>query len=326
MEKRTIEKQETHVGVSRREIATAAMGALIVPRHVLGGAAFQAPSDTLRIAGIGVGGMGRRYLQGCAGERIDVLCDIDQSFAAPVFRKYPDARVYSDYRKMFDKEEKNIDAVIVATPDHNHAVITMQALKRGKHVYCAKPLTHTVYEARAIADAARSAKVATQMSVQSCASDEALSTAEILLSGVIGPVREVHVWTPHPIYPAGQVRPADTPRCRTRSTGTCGSVRLLSALIIRPTIPGSGAAGGISGRAPSAIWGATRCTCSTKRLSWGNLALFKLHARRCMAGISTWGRMATKLFRQKSKRPKQRVIRTSSHGIFRSAADIPPSR
>ena len=149
--------------------------------------------------------------KGATGERIDVLCDIDQSFAAPVFRKYPEARVYSDYRKMFDKEEKNIDAVIVATPDHNHAIITMQALKRGKHVYCAKPLTHTVHEARAIAGAAREAKVATQMSVQSCASDEALSTAEILLSGVIGPVREVHVWTPHPIYPAAQVRPADTP-------------------------------------------------------------------------------------------------------------------
>jgi len=198
-------------GVSRREIAMAAMGGLIVPRRVLGGAGYQAPSDTIRIAGIGVGGMGRRYLQGCATERIEVLCDIDHSFAAPVFQKYPQARVYTDFRQMFDKEEKNIDAVIVATPDHNHAVVTMQALKRGKHVYCAKPLTHTVHEVRAIAAAAREAKVATQMSVQSCASDDALSTAEILLSGVIGPVHEVHVWTPHPIYPAGQVRPAGTP-------------------------------------------------------------------------------------------------------------------
>jgi predicted dehydrogenase len=198
-------------GVSRREIATAAMGSLIVPRHVLGGVGYQAPSDTIRIAGIGVGGMGRRYLQGCATERIEVLCDIDHSFAAPVFRKYPQARVYTDFRQMFDKEEKNIDAVIVATPDHNHAVVTMQALKRGKHVYCAKPLTHTVHEVRGIAAAAREAKVATQMSVQSCASDDALSTTEILLSGVIGPVHEVHVWTPHPIYPAGQVRPTDAP-------------------------------------------------------------------------------------------------------------------
>jgi predicted dehydrogenase len=197
--------------ISRRSLAAAAVGAMIVPRHVLGGPGYQAPSDTIRIAGVGVGGMGRRYLNGCAPERIEVLCDIDHSFASPVFHKYPEARVYADFRKMFDKEEKNIDAVIVGTPDHNHAVITMQALKRGKHVYCAKPLTHTVGEARAIRKAASEAKVATQMSVQSCASDEALGTAEILLSGAIGSVREVHVWTPHPIYPAAQVRPTETP-------------------------------------------------------------------------------------------------------------------
>lgn len=192
-------------------MAASALGALIVPRHVLGGTGYQAPSDTLRIAAIGVGGMGRRYIAGCNSERIEVLCDIDHSFAAPVFETYPHARVYSGFRQMLEKEEKNIDAVIVATPDHSHACITMQALKLRKPVYCAKPLTHTVHEARAISNAAREAKVATQMSVQSCASDDALSTAEILLSGVIGQVREVHVWTPHPIYPAAEQRPLDTP-------------------------------------------------------------------------------------------------------------------
>jgi predicted dehydrogenase len=196
---------------SRRNFAAAGFGALIVPRHVLGGAGYQAPSDTLRIAGVGVGGMGRRYIQSCAGERVVALCDVDHSFAAPVFRKYAEARVYRDFRQMFDKEEKNIDAVIVATPDHNHAVITMRALKARKHVYCAKPLTHTVFEARQIGAQAREAKVATQMSVQSCASDHALSTSELLLAGVIGPVHEVHVWTDHPLYPAGLTRPADTP-------------------------------------------------------------------------------------------------------------------
>ena len=196
---------------SRRNLAAAGLGALIVPRHVLGGADYQAPSDTLRIAGVGVGGMGRRYLAGCAGERIVALCDVDHSFAAPVFRKYPEARVYRDFRLMFDQEEKNIDAVIVATPDHNHAVITMRALKAGKHVYCAKPLTHNIYEARRIAAQAQEARVATQMSVQSCASDEALSTSELLLAGVIGPVHEVHVWCDHPLYPAGLIRPSDTP-------------------------------------------------------------------------------------------------------------------
>ena len=196
---------------SRRSLAAAGLGALIVPRHVLGGADYQAPSDTLRIAGVGVGGMGRRYLQGCAGERIVALCDVDHSFAAPVFRKYPEARVYRDFRLMFDQEEQNIDAVIVATPDHNHAVITMRGLKAGKHVYCAKPLTHNIYEARRISAQAREARVATQMSVQSCASDEALSTSELLLAGVIGPVHEVHVWCDHPLYPAGLIRPTDTP-------------------------------------------------------------------------------------------------------------------
>ena len=197
-------------GPARRAIL-GSVAAMIVPRHVLGGQGHQAPSDTLRIAGVGVGGMGRRYLQGCASERIVALCDVDQSFAAPVFRKYAGARVYSDFRKMFDQESKNIDAVIVATPDHNHAVVTMRALREGKHVYCAKPLTHTIHESRMVTGMAREAKVATQMSVQSCASEKACATAEVLMAGVIGPVREVHVWTDHPLYPAGLQRPADTP-------------------------------------------------------------------------------------------------------------------
>lgn len=200
----------TGAGPTRRALAAAGVAALVVPRHVLGGPGHQAPSDTLRIAGIGVGGMGRRYLQG-VDQQVVALCDVDHSFAAPVFRKYPDARIYRDFRQMFDKEEKNIDAVIVATPDHNHAIITMRALRAGKHVYCAKPLTHTLFEARQIGAQAREAKVATQMSVQSCASDDALSTAELLLAGVIGPVHEVHVWCNHPLYPAGLVRPSDAP-------------------------------------------------------------------------------------------------------------------
>lgn len=194
---------------SRRELS-AALGAVIVPRHVLG-QGRQAPSDTLRIAAVGVGGMGRRYVQACESEQIVALCDVDHSFAAPVFRRYPKARVYRDFRQMFDREEKNIDAVIVATPDHSHALITMRVLGMRKHVYCAKPLTHTISEAGRVADAARAAKVATQMSVQSCASEGACGTAEILLSGAIGPVREVHVWTDHPVYPAARVRPKDEP-------------------------------------------------------------------------------------------------------------------
>jgi predicted dehydrogenase len=198
---------------TRRELLPATVAgaaALIVPRHVLGGPAFQAPSDTLRIAGVGVGGMGRRYLQACESERIVALCDVDHGFAAKVFHRYPNAKVYRDWRVLFD-HENDFDAVIVATPDHSHALITLAALSRRKHVYCAKPLTHTIAEARAVAQAAERAKVATQTSVQSCAGEDACRTAELLLAGAIGPIREVHVWTDHPLYPAGQPRPGEAP-------------------------------------------------------------------------------------------------------------------
>lgn len=198
-----------HDGLTRRALLPGA-AAMIVPRHVRGGQGHQAPSDTLNIAGVGVGGMGRRYLQNCESERIIALCDVDRGFAAKVFRRYPNAKVYRDFREMLDKE-KSIDAVIVATPDHNHAIVQMAALRMGKHGYSAKPLTHTLYELRTVANTAREAKVATQMSVQTCASDEAQSTAEILLSGAIGAVSEVHVWCDHPQYPAGQQRPKTNP-------------------------------------------------------------------------------------------------------------------
>ena len=197
--------------LTRRALLPAAAAAMIVPRHVLGGPGYQAPSDTLRIAGVGIGGMGRRYLEGCKTERVVALCDVDHDFAAKVFRKYPDAKRYRDFREMFDREKNNIDAVVVATPDHNHAMIQMAAVRLGKHVYSAKPLTHNLYELRTVTTAAKKAGIATQMSVQSCASDAALSTAEVLMSGVIGPVSEVHVWCDHPLYPAGLQRPAPDP-------------------------------------------------------------------------------------------------------------------
>lgn len=193
---------------SRRALFPVVASALIVPRHVLGGPGYQAPSDTLRIGGVGVGGMGRRYLEACESERIVALCDVDHTFAAPVFKRYPGAKIYRDWREFYDREERNIDAVVVATPDHSHALVTLHALRRGKHVYCAKPLTRTLKEAADVRNAALEAKVATQTSVQSCASDAACTTAEVLLSGVLGPVREVHVWTDHPLYPAGQERPS----------------------------------------------------------------------------------------------------------------------
>ena len=151
----------------RRLLGTAAATAAftIVPRHALGGAQHTAPSEKLNIAGIGVGGMGKSNLSQLETENIVALCDVDHAYAAGTFKKYPQAKVYTDYREMLDKQ-KDIDAVMIATPDHTHAVISMAAMRPGKHVYCQKPLTHDVYEARMLAKAARETGVTTQMGIQ----------------------------------------------------------------------------------------------------------------------------------------------------------------
>jgi len=204
-------------GLSRRDLlaaSAAAFGAtapLVVPRHVLG-AGQQAPSDTLRIAAVGIAGMGQAYLAGCKGERVVALCDLDHNAAARVFAAYPAATRYRDFRTMLDKEAKAFDALIVATPDHTHAVILMSAIQLKKHIYCAKPLTHSVGEARKVREALVNAKeLVTMSSVQSCASDPARRTTELVTSGAIGRVRELHIWCSHPAYPCSLVRPKETP-------------------------------------------------------------------------------------------------------------------
>jgi len=186
----------------------------IVPRHVLAGAGQAAPSEKINIAGIGVGGQGGVDIRELSSQNIVALCDVDWAHAARVFKQYPGARTYKDFREMLDKEDKNIDGVVVGTPDHLHAVVSMAAIKRGKHVYCEKPLTHSVYEARALAQAAREAKVATQMGNQGQASEETRLTCETIWDGAIGQVREVHVWTDRPLnglnkwyWPQGVDRP-----------------------------------------------------------------------------------------------------------------------
>ena len=198
-------------GLSRRAAVAASLGALIVPRHVLGGPGYQAPSDTLTIMAVGVGGMGRGYLRSMKGERIAAMCDLDpEGYAARAFRAFPQAKMYRDYREMFDKE-KDADVVVMAVPDHSHAMVLMEALRRRKNIYCAKPMTHTLHELRTVLAAEREAKVVTQVSVQTCASEDSCTTAEILMSGAIGPVQEVHLWTDHPWEPAAMRRPVETP-------------------------------------------------------------------------------------------------------------------
>jgi predicted dehydrogenase len=195
-------------GLTRRSFLPATAAAItIVPRHVLG-AGYTAPSDKLNIAAVGVGGMGQNYVKGCASENIVAIADVDHAYAAPVFKTYPNARIYKDFRVMLEKE-KGIDAVIVGTPDHSHAVVASAAIALKKGVYVAKPTTRTVFEARALAQAAREQKVATQMSVQSTSTDPAVTTEEWVKSGVIGKVHEVHVWTDRPVWPQGLVRPAE---------------------------------------------------------------------------------------------------------------------
>ncbi len=207
--------------IRRRDFlaGTAAIAAFtVVPRHVLGGAGNTPPSEKINIAGIGIGGQGASDLRELESQNIVALCDVDWGYAKPTFDRYPNAKKYRDFREMLDKEDKNIDGVVVATPDHNHALISVAALKRGKHVYCEKPLTHSVYEARMVAEEARKRGLATQMGNQGQASIETRLTCETIWDGAIGQVHEVHVWTDRPLrgindvyWPQGVGRPTDTP-------------------------------------------------------------------------------------------------------------------
>jgi len=206
---------------SRRDfLGKAASGAafLAVSRHVLGGEA-KAPSDRLNIAGIGVGGMGGANLRNLArSENIVALCDVDHNYAAHTFKQYPKAKTYVDYRKMLDAQ-KDIEACVIATPDHTHAIITMAAMNAGKHVYTQKPLTHDVYESRMLAEAAAKSKVATQMGIQGHSGQGVRLICEWIWAGLIGEVREVDAWCSLTYYPWGHAswstswgsRPKETP-------------------------------------------------------------------------------------------------------------------
>lgn len=189
--KKTISRR---IFISTSSVALASF--TIVPSHVVSGLGHIAPSDKLNIAGIGIGGRGKDNLKILATtQNIVALCDVDWSKQVEtVFNTYPNAKRYKDFRIMMDTE-KNIDAVVIATPDHTHAVTSMEAIKRGKHVYTEKPLTRTVYEARMLTKAAKENKVATQMGNIGQAGDGPRRQREMIWDGVIGPVHEVHVWT-----------------------------------------------------------------------------------------------------------------------------------
>ena len=195
-------KKDTKKSITRREFisqasaAAAAVSAFtIVPRHVLGGPKYTAPSDKLNIACIGIGGKGGSDIYSVRSENIVALCDVDYKRGARTFKRYPKAKQYKDFRIMLEKEDKNIDAVMVSTPDHTHAVAAMMAIKMDKHVYCQKPLAHDMYEVRALTEEARKRGVVTQMGIQIHATNEMKFGVEMIKSGIIGKVRRVDVWS-----------------------------------------------------------------------------------------------------------------------------------
>src|SRR4030095_11570453 len=152
------------------------------------------PNEKLNIASIGAAGQGSTDTDGCAGENIVALCDVDEMRLRERGGKYPKAKLYKDYRKMLE-EMKEIDAVIVSTPDHHHAFASIMAMKLGKHVYCQKPLAHSIWEARRMQEVATEMKVVTQMGNQGHSYDSTRRLVELVRDGAIGEVREVHVWT-----------------------------------------------------------------------------------------------------------------------------------
>ncbi|SDE46589.1 hypothetical protein SAMN05421636_105176 [Pricia antarctica] len=189
-----------------KNTAIATAGISIVPRHVLGGPGFIAPSDKLVVAGIGVGGKGKSDIANFAKtEKADIafLCDVDERRAADSVARFPKAKYYKDWRELYDKESKNFDAVSVSTPDHTHAVAALPAMEMGKAVYVQKPLTHDIYEARQLTEAAKKYKVVTQMGNQGASSDGSRQVREWYDAGVIGNVHTVYCWTDRPVWPQG---------------------------------------------------------------------------------------------------------------------------
>ncbi len=183
-------------------------GLTILPSSVVSGLGHTAPSDKLNIAGVGVGGIGRRDLRKITGQNIVALCDVDWKYAKKCFDDYPDAKRYKDYRVMFDKQN-DIEAVLVDTSDHTHAIIAMEAMRRGKHVFVQKPLAHSVYETRVLTETARKYQVATQMGNQGNSGEDIRKVCEWIWDGAIGDVHEVHAWTDRPIWPQGLERPEE---------------------------------------------------------------------------------------------------------------------
>src|SRR5438094_2931896 len=189
-----------------RQSALAGVGIWVGGRA---GAQSRSANEKLNIACVGVGGRGAANLKGISSENVVLLCDIDDTHLAKAAQDFPRAERLNDWRRAL--ERPGIDAVVVSTPDHNHAVIANAAMRLGKHVYREKPLTHSIDEARVLTETARRTRVATQMGNGGHSSETTRRVVELIQTGAVGAVREVHCWTDRPIWPQGIDRPADTP-------------------------------------------------------------------------------------------------------------------
>ena len=204
-------KSKNNISNPRRKFikqSVFAAGVAVVPRHVLGGVGYTAPSDQLNIAGIGVGGQGRGDLINATvkgRERVVALCDVHpggEHGVKQIANKYSKATFYESFKEMLDKE-KDIDAVTISTPDHTHAPAAVYAMERGVHVYVQKPLTHNIKEARLLTEMAREKKIVTQMGNQGASNPDQLSIQAWIDTGKIGAVSKVYVWTNRPVWPQG---------------------------------------------------------------------------------------------------------------------------
>ena len=208
-----MEEKKSSNNWSRRgfiKTSAAAMASVsIVPSYAVTGLGYTPPSDKLNIAGVGVGGRGLGVLKGMKSENIVALCDVDWKYAQNAFDAFPKAKKYWDWRKMLDEMGDDIDAIMVATADHTHAIIAAHAMTMGKHVYVEKPLTHTVYESRLLTKLAEKYKVATQMGNQGASLEGVALSTEWIQNGEIGEVRHVEAFTDRPIWPQGLNRPEE---------------------------------------------------------------------------------------------------------------------
>jgi len=191
-----------------KKASAAALGLYIVPRHVLGGKGYKAPSDKLNIAFIGAGGQAAGHVVATRKtENLIAFCDVDFKRAESTFKENPGVPIFKDFRKLLEVHHREIDAVMVATPDHTHTPAALAAMELGKHVYVEKPLTHNIGEARQLLASAKKSGVVTQMGNQGASMDCNALVAEYIQSGAIGKVHRVHVWTNRPVWPQGVPTP-----------------------------------------------------------------------------------------------------------------------